>query len=351
MISNRLFLCTVALVTMTSAVNTNTTMEECLTWLTTLVNPQTSVVGADFVPVGCFAPRSLSVSAPNITFFNSSAEDERVACAVNCSAGVEQSTQFFVDRHQCFCLSLRSSRVSNPTAYCNESQGLVQVFDLKLNCRLDVMKCAETPRCEVKSGCCVPDGSVPEEAGIQVTLMQWMASLLMIAIILQAVWWSIRMKFRSRQDSQGVLEVPNRQLPQRTKEAALREAKIALPRFARPTMTEIDAEAHCGICLEGLKLRECLKTTCNHFFHLACLNDYLAHGLRSMTNDICCPMCRGILIVQVSDPSASSAEDSLLSTNSLVVVVNGIENQSTPSRTMRRGENEEMDEEEMMERL
>ena len=318
---------------------------QCLNWLTTLEHYDTDAPGATIASIGCWSNATLMI--PNITANSSdywrqplSTLWDRVDCAAKCASLVPTSTsvQFVLAYGACYCnsrslpLNPRGEAASEccsrePAATATgcpvrELYGLV--YNLVLTCRLDTTLCGQTPRCERSDGCCVPEGSVKKATAFHISLMQWMASFLMIAVVVQAIWWSVRMRFRRQDGGVGTLAEPmRRRVRLRSKEDATRQAQTVIPQFARAKPSEIDGESHCGICLDDLSEGDCMKTSCSHTFHLRCMGDYLAHGLRSFTNDVCCPMCRSILIVQVAGVDAENeGEEPLLGASSTIVVIN-----------------------------
>ena len=51
-------------------------------------------------------------------------------------------------------------------------------------------------------------------------------------------------------------------------------------------------ENECSICLCKLRKNKCIKTGCEHYFHLTCYTEYVFKFNHLKVKEIACPYCR-----------------------------------------------------------
>lgn len=47
----------------------------------------------------------------------------------------------------------------------------------------------------------------------------------------------------------------------------------------------------CPICLESLSSEQCVTTSCDHYFHKECINDYIHSETVRNSKEFRCPYC------------------------------------------------------------
>lgn len=186
---------------------------------------------------------------------------------------------------------------------------------------------------------------------------QWLVALLLVAVVMQLVYWVIRLRLcrdrlrpqaaeggaangeeemlTARRGAQRRRTAPNGALlddpllddqlnelnhladrarraflrnmernrePKRSKEDALDAATEALSLFEALAQSAVDPEESCPMCLDPLPAQDCLRVLCGHVIHIECMREFLAHKLISYSAPVTCPMCRATVLIQNSSP-------------------------------------------------
>ena len=264
-----------------------TAPRECVAWLETLMHPTQKTYGARFTSKGCWhaEPMALNITRDGNATNSDPSPELRIACAEKCllrwPARQKLSLAFVYGK--CYCVDPNydpygrtldnttccSSQYTNDdlpmpecaplfstcrsTNSCLVSGVFAVAMELNLLCTTNLTTCETSSTCELRDDCCIPRGSAEEESQLNVTLMQWCASILMLAICLQGVFWILRTSRRAQNggDDDEALSIPLEQTL-RSREASATAAAEAILLFPPVSRTIVKDKGNCGFCLDSL---------------------------------------------------------------------------------------------------